>query len=231
MNILQRDPELPALYARRMRRDRQLEGRLIEMPLRPLQDYLRRPDMTPEQARALPTPPFQNLTAVVIELETPLPLYPSALRLDRAAVDASPIRRFHRSGYQTAEGTIEREVIAEGSEDVICPAGTFRGCKRIRVELRLRFLWGPNIDVTEYIWLADRLGEVRRIEHIQGCFFVFFLESAYQYSLLSFEPAADSRPAVESPRWSRILATFDKVFPNPSLGGLCVEFAEGDSER
>ncbi len=228
-DILRREPDLPVLYRRLTRPARIVEAELIDTPLLPIREYFRRPSMTPEEVNALPKAPLKARAALMIELDEPMPLYPARLPSDRPVVGSSVIRCYNRGGHRVAEGRIEREVTAEGLEDVTVPAGIFASCKRIRVDLRLRFPLGPTLDVTEYIWLADRLGEVRRIEHISGWFLIVPVESAYEYALVSFGavPAADTAPAVPGAgppaHWSRLAVLFDRVFPGPSVSGLYVE--------
>ncbi len=232
IDMLQDPPDLPVFYPRQTRTTREIQSALIGVPLLPIESYLRRPGMTPEEQNALPKLPMRARAIAMIEIEAPMPFYPAELPVDRPALATSPIGGFNRAGYRVAYGLLEREVFAEGIEDVTCPAGVFRDCKRIRVALRFRFEWGPTIDATEYLWLADGLGEVQRIEHIVGWFVLIPVESAYRYSLVSFTPAVEATsaasppaaPAPEGPKaWSRVLVTFDRVFPQPSVSGMYVE--------
>jgi len=227
-DLMHEGPAEDALYRRVIRPGRILEGVLVGVPFLPLEGYLRRPEMTPAEMNALPKAPLRwAYAALLIELDSPMPLYPLEIRPGESILGVSNLGCFDRNGHRIEYGSIEREVIAEGREDVLCPAGRFVGCMRIRVDLRLRFPWGPSVDVTEYLWLAEGFGEVQRVEHITGWIWLFWIESAYQYALVSFEPAPatgpTTQPAEEPLDWSRIAVVFDRVFPRPRMSGMYVE--------
>ncbi|MGB9623354.1 MAG: hypothetical protein ACPMAQ_00690 [Phycisphaerae bacterium] len=227
-DLMQEGPAEDALYRRVTRPGRIMEGDLIGIPFLPLEAYLRRPEMTPARMNALPKAPLRRAyAALIIELDSPMPLYPLEIRPREPILEVSNLGCFDRNGHRIEYGSIEREVIAEGREDVLCPAGRFPGCIRLRLDLRFRFPWGPSVDVTEYLWLAEGFGEVQRVEHITGWIWLFWIESAYQYSLVSFEPAPTTgpttQPAEELLNWSRMAVTFDRVFPRPRMSGLYVE--------
>jgi hypothetical protein len=245
-DLLRESPGEPVPYRRQTRPGRIIEGQLIGVPFLPLKDYFRRPEMTPAQMNALPKAPLQRAyAALMLELDSPMPLYPLRITVGEPVVGVSNIACFNRFGHRLDYGTIEREVTVEGVQDVTCRVGWFPECKRIRVHLRFRFPWGPSVDVSEYLWLADGLGEVKRVEHITGWIWLFWMESAYEYSLVSFEPVtvpARTRPAAsrilggrapdrqgapdERIDWSRIAVTFDQVFPQPRVSGMYVELVD-----
>lgn len=231
-DLLHEEPAGPSPYARQTRPGRIIEGRLIGSPFLPIKSYLRRPEMTPAEMNALPKAPLlRAYAALMLELDSPMPLYPLVMPWDASVIDVSNIGCFDRTGHRLDYGTITREVRVEGREGVFCRAGWFPDCVRLRIDLRLRFPWSPSVDVTEYLWLADGLGEVRRVEHITGWMWLFWIESAYEYSLASFEPVeakSPTRPAVSQPvaepiNWSCIAVVFDRVFPRPRVSGMYVE--------
>ena len=220
-------------YAQIVEPDRVIEGACIGRPFLAIREYLRRPEMTPQEMESLPKAPLKAHYALMFELDSPRRLYPQRIHRGEPAVATSKIGCFDQNGHRFYYGRVTRTAVTEGLEDVSCPAGEFKDCRRVRVELAFRFPWGPVVDVTRYMWLAEGVGEVRRIEHVRGVVWLLFLESAYEYLLVSFAPAephvassSTSKPAEALGIWSCIAVLFDRTFPQPRVSGVLVELTE-----
>jgi len=207
----------------------QTEGALITRRFLPLTTYIRRPEMSPEQLNALPKAPLLGYAAVIVELDQPMPYYPATIRLGETVTNTSVIGCYDRLGRKFFPGTVQRTATAECYEDVTCPAGEFKQCKRMRIELKFRFPLAVSTDVTEYRWFADGVGEVRRLEHLTCVILVFWMEATYDYRLVSyFLDSPESQPTETPPRdWTCIAALFDRTFPHPRLSGMHVELTSG----
>ncbi|MBN1488530.1 MAG: hypothetical protein JXA69_01315 [Phycisphaerae bacterium] len=222
-------------YAQIVEPDRVIEGACIGRPFLAIREYLRRPEMTPREMESLPKAPLKAHYALMFELDSPRRLYPQQLRRGEPALATSRVGCFDQNGHRFCYGRVTRTAVTEGIEDVSCPAGEFKDCRRLRVELEFRFPWGPVVDVTRYMWLAEGVGEVRRIEHVRGVVWLLFLESAYEYLLVSFTPtepyvtsSPTSKPAEALGVWSCIAVLFDRTFPQPRVGGVLVELTEAE---
>jgi hypothetical protein len=222
---LDAEPDAPrSLYVKKVSPGRQIEGGLIARRFPPLADCIRRPGMTPEQTRALPKAPIRAYAAIILELSHPMPYYPAEIRIGQSVYGSAGAGCYDRFGRCFFYGTVERTATAEGYEDVTCPAGEYKQCKRIKIELRFRFPWNTNIDVTEYRWFADGVGEVRRLEHVDCTLWIFSLNATNDYLLVSFFPDATASQAADAPRnWSTIAVIFDRLIPHPRITGAYVE--------
>lgn len=232
-DLVRRGRDDPEPYVRRISGGRIREGQLLNTVFLPIERYLRRPAMTPEQMEALPKAPLRARAALMVELDPPISLYPAQVSTTEPLVESAEVGLFDRRGHRIYLGRVEREIQTQGLEEVTCPAGTFRSCKRLRIGLRFRFPWGASADIDEYLWLDDAVGEVRRVERISVLYWVFWMEGAYEYRLVSYDPKPSAPAANRSGGpaedggapilWSRAAAVFDRVFPHPRLSGLYAE--------
>jgi len=233
-DLVRRGRDDPEPYLRRISGGRVREGQLLDVVFLPIERYLRRPSARPEQMEAQPKAPLRARAALMVELDPPISLYPTSISTSGPLVESAEVGLFDRRGHRVYLGRVEREIQTQGLEEVTCPAGTFRSCKRLRIGLRFRFPWGASADIDEYLWLDDAVGEVRRVERISVLYWVFWMEAAYEYRLVSYEPEASGPVAADrsgKPEedgnapilWSRAAAVFDRVFPHPRLSGLYAE--------
>lgn len=68
--------------------------------------------------------------------EPALPLYPAEAKVGERARLESAVK--HASGGKTTTGSIVRDVVLEGVDDVVTPAGRFEVCLRFRVKQKNR---------------------------------------------------------------------------------------------
>jgi hypothetical protein len=98
--------------------------------------------------------------------EPALQLFPAEARPGERARFESVVK--HTTGNKTTSGSVAREVVLEGVEDVTTPAGSFARCLRFRVTQENR----PDEDgafvarTAETVWLARGLGEVRSVARV-----------------------------------------------------------------
>ncbi|GMU20179.1 MAG: hypothetical protein AMXMBFR13_02780 [Phycisphaerae bacterium] len=218
-------------YVRQYRSERMLEGLLEARPPAPLAEYLHHEDSGggPEPQPRRPLPIFRHETLIPFEITEPMPSIPAELTSQHPIISSTPLHYYNRRGHRAATGTLTRRAEIEGTQDVDCPAGRFADCLRVRVDLEIRFPWGPTIDWTTRLWLSKEVGEVRRVQEFTGWMLIFFFGSAHEYLLVEHESAGlaavSTQPADLAPAWGRGLVTMDRGFPHPQISGLAVDFA------
>lgn len=220
------EPQPPERYVRRITADRLREGELVRGQFGPIDRYLQVPDAQP------PVSPDPRLTARArkalvsfFTLDDALYLMPPDLEVERPQSDSTTLTYFDEQGRRKTSGTLTRTVTLEGFEPVTVPAGTFERCARVRVDLTMRFDWGPTIEWMSRIWLSPKAGEVQRFDRVTGALLIFFFSSSFESKLVSYEPLrVTTRPGAPAPRWSRGLIILDRVIPHPRISGLLVDF-------
>ena len=219
----------PTIYVRRMTADRMVEGILLGRELLPIKSYLE-PDVSPTTQPAAaqrPRAPLKGGTALLFELDEPLPSVPPELDVNKPIESTTVLRYYDYSGRRAGAGTLTRYAEIEGIEDIECPAGRFSDCLRVRVDLVVRLSWFLRMNGTGYVWLSPRVGEVRRVFHLSGWFMIFWFGSAYEYELVSYNSmeaqALSARPPAAE--WSSGAVLFDRLLPHPQVAGMVVDFA------
>ncbi len=221
-----------ATYPREMTAERMREGTLTSIPLFPLEHYLQPPHAARTQPAeaALPASPVRGGFVVFFELSEPMPVMPIDLRMYTPVSTTSPVHYFDHMGRPIDSGSLKRVVELEGVETVDCPAGTFADCLRVRVDLTVRFRWGPIIDWTSYLWLSPHVGEVKHVQRISGWFWILWFGSAHEYLLTSYQPLATPAEMEPAPEWVRGVVQFDGLIPFPQIAGMAVDFAGPSAE-
>jgi hypothetical protein len=163
-----------------------------------------------------------------ISLDPPLPRIPAAIDAVEPARMQANARVHDARGRERFRGTVDRVVAWEGFERVELDGRAPADCARLRCVTRIRLFLGPWIELTEYIWLARDLGEVRRIERFRGWAWIWPFDEVRQYDLvrpLSPVRRTASHPAAIPEAWARLRIHLERVLPSPQLGGIAVEYA------
>lgn len=222
-----RPDDPPETYRRQGNRYRQVEGTLIGRTEGPLCRYVPADGAGPAPPPHLSWPPSTpGGSAFFLKIDPPLPHLPCIVDVRHPITRRSTVHLFNWCGRHLFEGTMERTVRFAGFE----PAGSIEHvpaeCLRLKIQSRIRLSWGPRVDVTEFVWLAPRLGEVRRVELLRGWAWFLPFNSAWQYDLVESQGAGPTvaRTRTAQPRWSIVAVHLEKSLPHPRLGGLAVEF-------
>lgn len=218
----------PADYVRMINEARQIEGSLVDRATQSIDRYL----SPPEGGGAADRFPWPQSgpggAAFFLQLTPSLPQYPIVIDAHRPVEMRADVRLYDYRGRRRFGGTLQRTVTFQGFETLEADAHTLPDCVRLQIVTRLRFFWGPRVDVTESVWLAPGIGEVRRVERLRGWAWLFPFDEVRQYDLIS-PGAGKAQLATHSagltPRWSVIAVHLDRCLPHPRLGGLAVEFA------
>lgn len=210
-------------YKRIITSDRIREGVLIQRQFEPIQSYL-----AGQAKSAAPTAkaPLEGGLGIFLEVAEPLDPLPESLATGQTAQSSTELHWYNKDGKLEATGTMSRTAQIEGVETVEVPAGKFENALRVRVEMTGEFPWGPVVKWTTYLWLAPEAGEVRRIEHISGLFWIVYFQGAYEYQLLSWELDPIATGAKSVPHWKRGAILFDRTVPRPSIAGAVIDLAE-----
>jgi len=132
--------------------------------------------------------------------EPALPLFPAVAVKGETARFPSTVK--HVSGRSTTTGSIVREVVLLGAEDVETPAGRFPGCLKFRVKQENRPETGGSFvaRTEETVWLARGTGEVKSIaETSLETFGVTWLKATITLELESVAAApGEAAPAPEA---------------------------------
>jgi hypothetical protein len=222
------DDQQPVTYIRRIEATGEAEGGLEHREFLPIPSYLLTDADTatqPTEQRDRPVPPLKERWAFFFEVTNPMPSIPADLDLSGPIETATRLRYYWHNGQRLSEGQLTRIVQIEGFEDVECPAGRFEQCLRIRLDLRIRFLWGLAVDWTSYFWLSPEAGEVRRVQRFSGWLWFFPFASAHECSLVSHTPAAGPNTLPVGPKWQYGAIVFDRGLPRPQIAGLAVDYA------
>jgi hypothetical protein len=222
--------ESPQQYVRIRTGDRMVEGLLVGKEIPSLHGLLEA-QATRAESKSKPPLSFGKKMTIYWEVEQALPTIPPSLGQEKRAVAETTLRYYDYLGRLGAQGTVTRGAVLEGMEDITCPAGTFKDCLRVRVEIDVRFPWIFQSDLTTIAWLSPEVGEVRRIQHLTGWFLIFWFGSAQEYELISGFPAIQQEANVplteiEPVNWKTGLMVFDRGYPHVRIGGMLVDFAD-----
>lgn len=221
--------DVPAVtYIRRIEVTGEAEGALEHRTFLPIPSYLLTEADTatqPAQRRKRPVAPMKERWAFFFEVTDPLPTIPAELDRSAPIETSARLRYYWRGGQRLAEGRLTRIVEIEGFEDVECAAGRFERCLRIRLDLKIRFLWGLAVDWTNYFWLSSQVGEVRRVQRFSGWLWFFPFASAHENNLVSHTPLPDSKPSPIGPKWQYGAIVFDRGLPRPQIAGMLINYA------
>ena len=221
--------DVPAVtYIRRIEATGEAEGALEHRTFLPISSYLLTEADTstqPAQRRKRPVAPMKERWAFFFEVTDPMPTIPAELDPSAPIKTSTRLRYYWRNGRRLAEGRLTRIVEIEGFEDVECSAGQFEQCLRIRLDLKIRFLWGLAVDWTSYFWLSPQVGEVRRVQRFSGWLWFFPFASAHECSLVSHTPAATPQPLPIGPKWQYGAIVFDRGLPRPQIAGMAMDYA------
>ncbi len=172
--------------------------------------------------------PPRDGTVFAITLNPPMPRLPATIGTDAPTRLRSDVRVCDDKDRERFRGTIDRVVTWEGIESVTLEGSLSVECARLRCVTRIRLFLGPWIELTEYLWLARDLGEVRRIERLRGWAWFWPFDEVRQYDLIRpVPPVRRTNPcaAAVPPPWARLRIHFDRLLPSPQLGGIVVEYA------
>jgi hypothetical protein len=221
------DPGPPAVdwYARHVTKSRISEGTLLDRPFLELAEYLPSENEASQWGVQEPRPlvPLGKAFGVFFEVGEPMDPLPPQMLTGEPAVTETPLRYYDRQGRLVARGTLTRTAVAEGYEDVTCPAGRFQHCLRARVDLEVRFPLILTIDWNTYVWLSPEVGEVRRIQQFSGWFLIFWFGSAHELLLSSYEVPAVPASADPPRQWARGLVHLGRALPRPRIEGLVID--------
>ncbi len=172
--------------------------------------------------------------AFFLEFDPPMTYLPTSIDLDDGFKEQLSVCCYNRDGEFAYRGKLVREIRFEGLESVETLAGSFHDCVRLRTSTSIRIPWGPRFNWQEYIWLAKDLGQVRRIEKMDGWVFPAWFEQVVTYTLAGMPEAQVPTSTKRLPlpqRWVRCAVFLDHVFPSPELGGMLVEFAPRSGDQ
>ncbi|UCG15352.1 MAG: hypothetical protein JSV19_08630 [Phycisphaerales bacterium] len=224
---------VPADYVRMISEARQIEGSLVGRVAQSVGRYL----SPPEGGGAADRFPWPQSgpggAAFFLQLTPPLPQYPVVIDAHQPIELRADVRLYDYQGRRRLGGTLQRTVTFQGYETLEADANTLPDCMRLQIVTRLRFFWGPRVDVTESVWLAPGIGEVRRIERLRGWAWLFPFDEVRQYDLISagaVKAQLAAHSAEPARRWSVIAVHLDRCLPHPRLGGLAVEFARSAAD-
>ncbi|MCH7814353.1 MAG: hypothetical protein IID40_10075 [Planctomycetes bacterium] len=225
----------PSLFRRRPQATALTLGSLADRPVHAVADYLEPTDRARRRRGALwPEDPENRGVAFFLEFDPPLTQIPGTIAQVEGHHQRSRLLFYNRHAELIREGTVMRSVVFEGLESVEVGDVVYPACARLRAVTKFRLPWWPRVDVTEYLWLAPGVGEVRRIERISGLAWLAYFEDVQQYELVEPRPIA-SRPASptpdEPPAWSRCAVFLDRLPPHPRLGGAVIDLARPSSSE
>jgi len=212
-------------YARHVTASRISEGTLLDRPFVSLAEYLPSDIEASQRGVQEPRPivPLGKAFGVFFEVGEPMDPLPPPMLAGGPVVTTTPLRYFDRQGRLVARGMLTRTAIAEGYEDVTCPAGRFERCLRARVDLEVRFPLILTIDWNTYVWLSPEVGEVRRVQQFSGWFLIFWFGSAQELLLASYEVPPVPASADPPRQWGWGLVHLGGKLPRPRIEGLIVD--------
>ncbi len=200
-----------------------------------LADYLG-PDApkAAERWKLWPDDPDRKGAAFFLEFDPPLVYLPDSIQAGRQASQQVRLRYYNRDGICTRRGTVRRTFDLEGFETVVAGGVRYADCARLHTRTRIRVAWGPRGDITEYIWLAPGVGEVRRVQQFSGLAYLVHFSELQTFELAGGSLLAEGVPGARpfpGEVWARCAVYLDRLLPHPRLGGLAVELApEGKEE-
>ena len=220
--------EGPVTYVQRENELGRLEGSLAGEVEWPLSAYLDRHSNRPDRPRMnWPSPPRKGTEAIFAEFNPPMAEWPVEVHADAPVVWRAKLSMYDRLGVPFAQGSAARRVWWEGNETIKENGETYTNCVRLRAETDLYFGWWASFRLRETVWLAERVGIVRRLERLSGrALLLFRFDSEHEYDLQAHEIEESKTEATSAPRrWARLAIHLDRSLPRPRVGGLAVEWA------
>jgi hypothetical protein len=230
-----RDSGAPDTYERRYRGFIRAEGTMATNPVWSLADFLG-PDAprAGERWKLWPVNPESKGAAFFLEFNPPLVYLPASITPNGAVSQEVTLRYYNRDGILRRTGTVERAITLEGFENVGTDGMHFANCARLKVDTRIRVKWGPRVDLTEYLWLAPGIGEVRRVQRFSGFAYLVYFSQVQSFELASSttgQQDAGAGTTFPGEVWTRCAVYLDRLPPHPRLGGLVVELATDSADR
>lgn len=217
-------------YVRHVEVGRFGEGELVGDFPAAIRSYLAAPGEGDEGAEedVRPIAPRPGKGLYFFELADPIAPVPvdaftQALQAGTPVETSTSLIYYNEKGVRVAEGTLSRSVELEGFEDVTCPAGEFKRCARVRLDLSVQIPWIINLELTSYLWSTPEMGEVQRIQRFKGWFLFFWFHSAHEYKLIRYEASPDAPPARAPAQWTHGAVLLDGRFPHPFIAGMRVD--------
>ncbi len=211
-------------YVREARGSRVSEGTLVGRPLQPLKRYLvEEAPATQPAARYRPIAPLGKAWAAFFAVDEPMDPIPVEVFQGRSVVSRTGLRYYDKLGRLVAKGTLTRTAVLEGYEDVICPAGRFERCARIRVQLTVHFPLVLTVEWDSYVWLSAEVGEIKRVQQFSGWFLVFWFGSAHEFNLESWDPPRGKPPRRLATHWTHGLINLGNTLSRPRIDGMLVD--------
>lgn len=182
-------------------------------------------------------PPAHPLTwpgagvGLFLVFEPPLLEWPTRLTPLEVVEARSACTLHNRGGRRVVAGEAIRRICFEGFESVTVSGRPYERCARVRYDTEYRFPWGCWMSMTEQVWLALGVGEVRIFRRIHGFFFFLYLEAAFEMERVSHgvvtNPSASptDAPPFSGTAWERCAVYLHRLFPRPELGGaiICID--------
>ena len=227
---LRRTDESASPYERQADTMQRRDGLFADLDLGDLTQYLYQPE-SEEPARYLtwPAPEASRWLGLFMEFDPPLIYLPATIDAETEVRCRSDVCVFDRWGHRMRTGTVERTVRVEGFEDVLATDVSYRACLRLAIDTQIRVPWSARVDLTEYLWLAPGIGEVKRVERIQVLAVPFFYFDEAYVSELAAEPESVAETVRDhptpEPAWARLAILLDRFLPRLRVGGVLVEYA------
>ncbi len=223
--------DTPGVYERVYHAGVRTEGVLADREVAEVSGYLG-PDapLAVDRWKLWPEGAESSGAAFLLEFDPPLTCLPASIEAGHPTSQRVALRYFNRDGRNTRRGWVERACELEGYQAVEAGGVRFDHCARLKIDTKLRIHRGPRVDVTEYVWLAPGVGEVRRTEKVQGWTLLLYFDELHNYELLT--AGAQGAPGDNTARrvgeaWSCCAVFLDRLLPHPRLGGLIAELVDG----
>jgi len=229
-------------YVRRLSDQVYATGTLAERPFQPLSTYLHPPTKPTPEAKSTGQPadterpkreraPLRGQSGAIIAFDPPLPPLPLYIRMDEPVAATARLTCHDEWGRHLYDGDARRTVRLEGLEDVRAGETDHAACLRLRITTRLRFHWGPTVDLVQYVWLARGIGEVRRVERVTGWVLLLPFSATERFSLIDYEapeagPTQPRQRDVGFRRWASLAIELTETLPSPRIGGMRIELTD-----
>jgi hypothetical protein len=230
------EEEGPSVFVREFLDQVYVEGSLIGRPFGPLSGCLPPPSSSGQgadqggakapQHRA----PLRGELGAILLFDPPLAPMPARLALDETVVTSAQFACYSEWGRHAYDGAVRRSVTLQGLEDLRIGQTDWPKCLRLHVNTIWHFYWGPLVEITQYLWLAGGVGEVRRIERVRGLFLFVAFGATERFDLRSYEAPPDAATS-SSPthrafrRWTGLAIEMTETMPEPREGGMRIELA------
>ncbi len=229
-------------YVRRFADQVYATGALVGKAFQPLSAYLQPTDEQVPEAASTEQPgdtkppkreraPLRGELAAIIVFDPPLPPLPLYIRGDEPVTVTARLTCHDEWGRHLYDGDVRRTVLLEGLEDIRAGETDYADCLRLRITTRLRLYWGPTMDLVQYIWLARRIGEVRRVERVTAWVLFLPYSATERFSLVKYErpegsPTPPRQPHTGFRRWASLAIELAEALPSPRIGGMRIELTD-----